>query len=121
MAGFQPRSIKPLADELRSRLEPSDEVVAYRTYPQDLPVYLDRRVTVMGWSGELDFGRSIEPATQAWMFDDEAEFWRRWNAERTVYMILPTHFESTVRATAEPRYREIARTARYILAVNRAE
>lgn len=121
MANFQPRSIKPLAVELRARLKPEDEVLAYRTYPQDLPVYLDRRVTVMGWSGELDFGRSIEPATQAWMFDDEAEFWRRWNAGRTVYMILPTHFESTVRATAEPRYREIARTARHILAVNIAE
>lgn len=118
MANFQPRSIKPLAGELTGRLGPDDEVIAYRTYPQDLPVYLNRRVSVMGWSGELDFGRANEPATQAWMFDDEAEFWRRWNGERTVYMILPTHFESTVRATAGPRYREIARTPRHILAVN---
>jgi 4-amino-4-deoxy-L-arabinose transferase-like glycosyltransferase len=121
MAAFQPRSIKPLALELNARLKPDDEVIAYRTYPQDLPVYLNRRVSVMGWSGELDFGRSIEPATQAWMFDDEAEFWRRWNGDRTVYMIVPSHFESTVRVTAEPRYREIARTSRYILAVNRSE
>ena len=50
-----------------------------------------------------------------------AEFWRRWNGDRTVYMIVPSHFESTVRVTAEPRYREIARTSRYILAVNRSE
>ncbi|MBI1244335.1 MAG: phospholipid carrier-dependent glycosyltransferase [Alphaproteobacteria bacterium] len=121
MADFQPRSVKPLAEDLLKRLKPEDEVIAYRTYPQDLPVYLGRRISVVGWSGELDFGRAAEPATQAWMFDDEAELWRRWNADRTVYMILPTHFESTVRATAEPRYREIARTARHILAVNSAE
>ena len=121
MAQFQPRSIKPLAMEIHARAAPGDEVMAYRTYPQDLPVYLNRRVSVMGWSGELDFGRSIEPATQAWMFDDEAELWRRWNGEGTVYMIVPTHFEATVRPTAGPRYREIARTPRHILVVNRAD
>jgi 4-amino-4-deoxy-L-arabinose transferase-like glycosyltransferase len=121
MAQFQPRSIKPLAAEIASRLAPGDEVIAYRTYPQDLPIYLDRRISVVGWSGELDFGRQIEPATQAWMFDDEAELWRRWQGAGTVYMIIPLHFESTVRPTAEPRYREIARTSRHVLATNRAE
>jgi hypothetical protein len=121
MAQFQPRSIKPLAAEIASRLAPGDEVIAYRTYPQDLPIYLDRRISVVGWSGELDFGRQIEPATQAWMFDDEAELWRRWHGAGTVYMIIPLHFESTVRPTAEPRYREIARTSRHVLATNRAE
>lgn len=121
MAQFQPRSIKPLARELASRLAPGDEIIAYRTYPQDLPVYLNRRISVVGWSGELDFGRQIEPATQAWMFDDEAELWRRWHGEGTVYMIIPLHFETTVRPTAEPRYREIARTSRHVLATNQVE
>ncbi|MBI3507328.1 MAG: phospholipid carrier-dependent glycosyltransferase [Proteobacteria bacterium] len=121
MAQFQPRSIKPLAQEILARAAPGDEVMAYRTYPQDLPVYLNRRISVMGWSGELDFGREIEPATQAWMFDDEAEFWRRWNGEGTVYMIVPTHFEATVRPVAGQHYHEIARTPRHILAVNKAD
>ena len=121
MAQFQPRSIKPLASQIASRLAPGDEIIAYRTYPQDLPVYLNRRIAVVGWSGELDFGRQISPETQAWMFDDEAELWRRWHGEATVYMIIPLHFESAVRSTAEPRYREISRTSRHVLATNRVE
>jgi 4-amino-4-deoxy-L-arabinose transferase-like glycosyltransferase len=121
MAQFQPRSIKPLAAQIASRLEPGDEIIAYRTYPQDLPVYLNRRISVVGWSGELDFGRQISPETQAWMFDDEAELWRRWHGDATVYMIIPLHFEATVRSTAEPRYREISRTSRHVLATNRVE
>ncbi len=121
MAQFQPRSIKLLAVELLARALPDDEIIAYRTYPQDLPVYLNRRISVVGWSGELDFGRRIEPATQAWMFDDEAELWRRWHGERTVYMIVPLHLEATARSTAEPRYRELMRTPRHVLATNRVE
>ncbi len=121
MADHQPRSIKPIAMVLRQIAGPNDEIAAYRTYPQDLPVYLGRRISVMGWSGELDFGRRIEPATQAWMYDDEAEYWRRWNGEGTVFMVAPLAFEATVRETAGPRYREVARTRRHLLAVNRTE
>jgi len=120
MADHQPRSIKPIAEILREVAQPEDEIAAYRTYPQDLPVYLGRRITVMGWSGELDFGRAAEPATQEWMFDDEPELWRRWNSERTVYMVVPLPFAATVQASAGPRYVELARTRRHLLVVNRA-
>lgn len=118
MAGQQPRSMKPLALELNKILTPQDEVVTFRTYPQDLPVYLNRRVSVFQWSGELDFGRRWED-NSAWMFDDPAELWRRWHGDRTVYMILPERFESDVRAGAGERYVELARTRRAILIVNR--
>jgi 4-amino-4-deoxy-L-arabinose transferase-like glycosyltransferase len=119
MAGQQPRSMKPLALALNPILKLEDEVVTFRTYPQDLPSYIGRRVSVFQWSGELDFGRQWED-TSAWMFDDPAELWRRWHGERTVYMILPERFESDVRAGAGERYVELARTRRAILIVNRA-
>ena len=119
MADHQPRSIKPIAEVLREVAQPEDEIVAYRTYTQDLPVYLGRRIASMGWSGELDFGRAAEPATQAWMFDDESELWRRWNGTRTVYMVVPLPFEATVRASAGERYVELLRTRRHLLVVNR--
>ena len=119
MADHQPRSIKPIAEVLRDLAKPEDEIIAYRTYPQDLPVYLGRRIAAMGWSGELDFGRAAEPSTREWMFDDEAELWRRWNGERSVYMVVPLAFEAAVRAGAGERYAELARTRRHILAVNR--
>jgi hypothetical protein len=120
MADHQPRSIKPIANVLNEIAKPEDEIAAYRTYPQDLPVYIGRRITVMGWSGELDFGRDAEPATKDWMFDDESELWRRWNSERTVYLVVPLMFEGNVRAAAGERYSEILRSRRHLLIVNRA-
>jgi 4-amino-4-deoxy-L-arabinose transferase-like glycosyltransferase len=119
MAGLQPRSIKPLAIELNKVVGPEDEVIAFRAYPQDLPVYLGRRISVFQWSGELDFGRQWEDTT-AWMFDDSGELWRRWQADRTVYMIVPMQFESEVRESVGARFVELARSRRFILIVNRA-
>ncbi len=78
-------SVKSLATELRPRLAAADEVMVYRAYYQDLPVYLARRVTVVDWKGELEFGMGQEDVS-GWMIGD-AEFRRRWQSPRTAYMI----------------------------------
>ena len=78
-------SVKALALELKARLLPTDEVTTLRAYYQDLPVYLARRITVVDWKGELEFGASQEDVS-GWMIG-EAEFRRRWQSRNTVYMI----------------------------------
>jgi hypothetical protein len=78
-------SVKPLALALKSRLQPGDEVASYRTYYQDLPVYLERRITVVGWTGEMEFGTKTEDVS-GWMVN-EAGFWKRWEGPATVYMM----------------------------------
>jgi hypothetical protein len=42
-------------------------------------------VTVVEWSGELDFGAQAED-TSGWIID-EAEFWRRWKRADTMYAV----------------------------------
>jgi 4-amino-4-deoxy-L-arabinose transferase-like glycosyltransferase len=79
------RSVKDLAAALNPRLHPADEVATYHAYYQDLPVYIQRRVTVVEWSGELDFGAQAED-TSGWIID-EAEFWRRWKRADTMYAV----------------------------------
>jgi hypothetical protein len=79
------RSVKTLALALKPALGPADEVATYRTYYQDLPVYLERRVTVVEWRGELAFGAEVED-TSAWMIDD-ATFWRRWSGAAAMYAV----------------------------------
>jgi len=69
-------SVKPLAAMVNERLRPEDMVVAYDTYFQDLPVYLNRNVTVAGWTGELGFGVEHYPETRDWMISTD-EFWQR--------------------------------------------
>lgn len=93
------RSTRALAQVLKPRLRPGDEVAAYRDYPQDLPVYLGRTITVAGYQGELEIGVHGED-TSGWIVD-EATFWRRWAEPRRMYAVLETF-----------RYEELAREGR---------
>jgi hypothetical protein len=82
----QRRSVKALAIMLKPQLQPSDVVASYHAYYQDLPVYLDRPVAVVGWKGDLQFRVEVNEHSGGWMTDD-ATFWRRWNSPATVYML----------------------------------
>ncbi len=93
-------SVKSLATTLTPRLAATDEVMMYRAYYQDLPVYLARRVTVVNWKGELEFGMRQEDVSD-WMID-EAEFRRRWQSPRTVYMITGRENVEELRANGVP-------------------
>jgi 4-amino-4-deoxy-L-arabinose transferase-like glycosyltransferase len=79
------KSVKHLAIELKARLKPGDEVASYHEYYQDLPVYLEQRITVVDWGGELNFGNSVED-TKAWMTDGNT-FWKRWQGPATMYVL----------------------------------
>ncbi len=39
------RTVRPLAQTLKPMLQPGDDVITYNQYYQDLPFYLERRVT----------------------------------------------------------------------------
>lgn len=86
---FDPyRSAKPLAQALLPDLQPEDEIASYRFYPHTLAYYLERRITIVGYTGELDFGTKHDD-TRAWVIDD-AEFWRRWNGPGRVFVVVDT-------------------------------
>lgn len=80
------RTVQPLAQILKPLLQPGDEVLTYNQYYQDLPFYLEQRVSILNWRNELTFGMAHQN-TQAWMIDD-AEFWKRWRSKQRVYMII---------------------------------
>ena len=86
---FDKRTIRPLTDILKQDLKPQDEVVAYSSYWQDLPVYLQRNVTVAGWTGELTFGVEHYPITQNWMIDAKAFPAFCAKAKGNVYAFVP--------------------------------
>lgn len=96
----QRRSVKALAAVLKPRLNPSDEVASYHAYYQDLPVYLQRPVAVVGWKGDLQFGVEVNERSGGWMTDD-ASFWKRWNSPATVYMLTEqTTYEKLLSASS---------------------
>ena len=111
------RSVKELALILKSRLQPGDEVMTYREYYQDLPVYLERRITVVDWKGELRFGTEVEDVS-GWMID-EAAFRRRWDGPRRAYLLTGRGNYDKLRAEGRGRFQLIAQTGSNVLVTNR--
>ena len=111
------RSSKSLVVVLKQRLQPGDEVASYDTYYQDLPVYLERRITVVNWKGELEFGTTVEDTSQ-WMVD-EATFWKRWNGPSTMYMLAKRGTYDSLRAAGHKNIYLIAGTDDNVLTVNK--
>jgi 4-amino-4-deoxy-L-arabinose transferase-like glycosyltransferase len=117
MPRLDTRSIKTLATELKPRLLPGDEVVSYKTYYQDLPAYLEQRITVVDWTGELYFGTTAED-TSGWMIDDTI-FWKRWRGTGTIYMMTDIKTYDTLRKNPELSFFTIASNRQNIVVCNR--
>jgi 4-amino-4-deoxy-L-arabinose transferase-like glycosyltransferase len=111
------RSVKTLALTLKPRLRPDDQVMTYQEYYQDLPVYLARRITVVDWKGELEFGMGVEDVS-GWMID-EAAFWRRWNGPARAYLLTSRGNYDKLRAEGRGRFHLIAQTGPNVLVTNR--
>ncbi|MEP7009449.1 MAG: glycosyltransferase family 39 protein [Acidobacteriota bacterium] len=80
------RSTKPLVEALLPQLQPGDEVASYHFYPHTLAYYLGRRITIVGYTGELEFGARHDDTT-GWVIGD-SEFWRRWNGAGRVFVVV---------------------------------
>lgn len=80
------RTIQPFAKVLKPILKPGDEVVAFNQYYQDLPFYLEQRVSILNWRNELSFGMQYQD-THDWLLDDNT-FWTRWHSPRRVFIVM---------------------------------
>ncbi|HSW69093.1 MAG TPA: glycosyltransferase family 39 protein [Gammaproteobacteria bacterium] len=92
------KSIKPIALYLKPKLTRNDEVVTYFKYYQDLPIYIERRITIVAdwtapdiikkdnWLRELWFGMPFQN-TKDWLIDDEA-FWKKWNSQKRLFVVM---------------------------------
>ncbi len=113
------RSVKDLALTLKARLAPGDEVVNYLTYYQDLPVYLERRITIVDWKGELEFGTTVED-TSGWMIDG-SKFREQWRGDRRIYVMMTSDvFEGFKKDPAMP-YFLIARSENNVILSNKKD
>jgi 4-amino-4-deoxy-L-arabinose transferase-like glycosyltransferase len=114
----QRRSVKALAAVLKAQLQPADEVASYHAYYQDLPVYLQRPVAVVGWKGNLQFGVEVDERSGGWMTDDTS-FWQRWNSPLTVYMLTEQETYDKLRSESSFKSRVVARGLYDVLLSNK--
>lgn len=111
------RSIKPLANIIKPLLKDSDIVVSYLDYYHDLPVYLERRILVVHWWGELTYGITHQDATGLWMQDKD--FWPLWQKPGRMFMIMSLKdYRSLKLARPQLHMIELSRTKRNLLLVN---
>jgi 4-amino-4-deoxy-L-arabinose transferase-like glycosyltransferase len=111
------RSVKTLSTVLKSQLQPTDEVATYHAYYQDLPVYLQRPVNVVGWKGYLEFGVQVDEHAGGWMVDD-ATFWNHWYGPATVYALTDRASYDTLRVESKRKIYPVAQTAYDVLFSN---
>ncbi len=113
------RSVKTLALTLKPQLQASDEVMTYEEYYQDLPVYLERRITIVNWLGELRFGTEVED-TRDWMID-KTVFWQRWQGSRRVFLLTGRDNYDKLRAEGRAQFYFMAQTGSNVLLTNRTK
>lgn len=88
MPAIDTRTILPLANIIKQVAKPDEEIIAYNQYYQDLPFYLQRRVTILNWKNEMSYGMQHQD-TREWMITD-LTFWQRWHGPKRVFAMMGT-------------------------------
>jgi 4-amino-4-deoxy-L-arabinose transferase-like glycosyltransferase len=112
---FDKRTIKPLAEIINKDLKTEDLVVAYNSYWQDLPIYLNRNITVSGWTGELNFGVEHTPNAKDWMISDEEFLAKCAGAKTKVFVLMREEDFANLTAHKNCELHEISRYGKTVL------
>ncbi|MBP9726383.1 MAG: glycosyltransferase family 39 protein [Gammaproteobacteria bacterium] len=114
---FDNHTVKPLVMLAKERLQPSDEVIAYHGYYQDLPFYLQHPITVNESFDELSFGAK-HANTQRWMIH-EKKFKQRWFGIHTIYLFISKkNYKKFVLTYSENKGWVIAQDSKNLMVVN---
>jgi len=85
---FEKTSTKKFAMILKPLLKPDDRVYCVNYYSQDLPLYLDRLVSVVDYRGELSYGIDAEPGLTASRFLTTQAFPEEWAKPGAAYAVV---------------------------------
>lgn len=113
------RSIKPLAEIIRSQDGQYDEIIAYQRYFPDLPVYTEKIITVVDRRGELAFGMMLEDHSDHMI--TRKEFWEKWNQQDQYLLVLMNRKHYQKDFAAHPLTVLLGKTSRYVLISNQGE
>lgn len=110
-------SSKDFATVLEPRIEPEDRLYTVGIYPQDLPVYLNRMVSVVEYQGELQFGIDAEPEVSSGRYLNREAFFKQWAEPGTAYALMRTWYYDKWFAAAAGPHEIIGKSDKLILVV----
>lgn len=95
-------SAKPIVMRLKQTLQADDEVVNYFKSYQDVPLYLQRQVSIVAnwsapdiatkdnWVRELWYGMAFQN-TAPWLINEDT-FWQRWQGKKRVFVFVNKNY-----------------------------
>lgn len=111
------RTVLPLALYLKTHSKPQDEIIAYNNYYQDLPFYLQKRISIVNWRNELSFGMQHQKNI-VWMYNQE-DFLVSLNNDTTLskrYIIMSKEdWLESGSALRDKHYHILQETINYVL------
>jgi 4-amino-4-deoxy-L-arabinose transferase-like glycosyltransferase len=123
------KTIKPLAVQIKPIMQPNDEIVAFYKYFQDLPIYLEKRITIVAdwnakdiplkdnWVRELWYGMPFQD-TKEWLIGEDL-FWKRWNGENRLFVFTNEHYYNAIQKKSKKPVYKIAEFNQAIVISNR--
>ena len=123
------KSIKPLALEIKPALQSGDEVVTYFKYYQDLPIYLERRITIVAdwdapdiaqndnWLREMWYGMPFQN-TSEWLIREDI-FWKKWNSGKRLFVLLNNNYLDRFSKNASGKIYKISQYNNVVLVSNK--
>lgn len=81
------RSVKTISKIVANLAKPDEPVIALEHYWQGLPFYARRRVVVVNYCGELDFGIRHAPDREKWFWDFN-RFLKVWRSSRRIWVVV---------------------------------
>ena len=124
------KTLKPIAMQLKPLLKPSDEVVTYYKFYQDLPIYLERRITIVAdwnapdiakndnWLRELWYGMPFQD-TKDWLINEKL-FWTRWHSNKKLVVFVDVNYLNNFIQQSDSTVHEISRYKDIVVVSNKA-
>lgn len=117
MPELQQPSVKPLAQIIQSLKKPGNIIGSYKTYYQDLPVYVQQTISIIENQGELSFGCEVEDCSQ-WMLNEQ-QFLDLWKSQKRLFIIARAkEIESLSQRIPTFHYHLLGKDQRNILITN---
>jgi 4-amino-4-deoxy-L-arabinose transferase-like glycosyltransferase len=112
---FNKASTIEFAKVLKPVLKPQDRIYCVGFYGQDLPVYLNRLVSVVESRGELTFGIESEPDVSSPRFLDRNAFAAQWKEPGDAYALVRRSFFEKWLGQLDLNYEVMKESPRFIL------
>ncbi|MBA2655043.1 MAG: glycosyltransferase family 39 protein [Gammaproteobacteria bacterium] len=113
---FETRSIKPLATNLVKFIRSDDIIYSFHHYAQDLPFYLGRKVKIVNWRGELDFGIKHQNTKDLFLNDQQLQ--TEWPNKTRKFMVLKKQDLPYFNTCPSLKYYVITEEGKYALICN---